>query len=419
MRPGIICLVLVCAACSKDLKDESAQVLASVNDYTITVGSFERSYVHELLRTGENDTEEARQRHLRDLLQDRLLYAEALRRQLDKDSVTRAYDRLLEKKAVGGRYYDRELLSILPPITDAEVRLAFAHYKQPLVVRHLFYTREDEAEAAYARLRSGRSFLEEAQDCYQTNEFDSSAGLLGQVAYFQLDDAFAEAAFAMQVGALSEPVRSRQGYHIIRVEDRLSAPILTESEFQMRKAGITSLLRLRRQRLSGDQYVRTFMAERNVEVDTGNIAALNQALRRIEYRVAGANSELLLDDSELPTVLAPRSPLARYTYAGVDYTFTAEDYFFWLPDLPFEEATKRTAVSVGRALRNEVLAKAGEEAGLAGSRVVQRDMEVERVAFVAGRIRMQGLDLALLADASMRSNKVHVDSVLFNELMDW
>ncbi len=418
MQPGIVCLALLHAACSGDPERELTQVLASVNGYTVTVGSFERSYVQQLLRTGGNDTEEARRHHLQKLLQDRVLYEEVQRRGLDKDSVIRAYDRLLQKKAVGGRYFERELISALPPVTDAEVRGAYARHKQPVVVRHLFYGRESDAAAAFARIQDGRSFLDEAQDCYGTQEFDSSAGMLGRVSYFQLDDAFAEAAFALDVGGISAPVRSRQGYHIIRIEDRLSAPVLTESEFQLRKKGIRSLLRLRLRRLNGDRFVRSFMEERDVAVNSRNIAALKQALLRIEHRVAGGNAELELDEPEVPIVLAPESPLARYTYGGEEYIFTAADYFFWFPDLTFEEATGRTAASVGRAIRNEAFAIAGDAEGLAGSKDVQKDIEVERVAFIAGRVRMQGLDSVLLAEASPHPAAVQVDSVLFRQLMD-
>ena len=296
--------------------------------------------------------------------------------------------------------------------------MAYARHKQPIVVRHLFFDQEDSAAAAYARLQSGRSFLQEAQDCYQTQAFDSSAGFLGRISYFQTDDAFAEAAFALEVGDISAPVRSRQGYHIIRVEDRLAAPVLTESEFQTRKVGIASLLRLRRRRLSGDRFVRTFMDGLNVEVHGRHIAALKRALLRIERRAAD-DIVSSLDESESAVALDPGSVLARYTYNGEEYIFTAADYFFWFPDLPFAEATSRTAASVGRALRNEVLAMSGEAEGLASSSVVRRGKEVERVAFVAGRARMQGLDSMLLANASLDPSVAQVDSALFLELMGW
>ena len=156
----------------------------------------------------------ARYDHLNGLIDHHLLYNAAVRNGLDAGPDLEGYTAVARKKALGGRYYEVAFLEQLPLPSDADVRLAFARFKQPILARHLFYRTEGEVRAAYARLQSGRPFDDEAKDCFEVAGDDSLAGYLGEVRYFMVDDAVAEAAFALEVGAYSEPVRSRQGWHI-------------------------------------------------------------------------------------------------------------------------------------------------------------------------------------------------------------
>ena len=407
--------MLLAVGCSSS-SSEKHQALADVNGYSITVGEFERSYVDLLIRSGQNDTPQSRYNHLSTLIEDQLWYEEALRRELDADTSLAVFIDLAQKRALGGRYYEVEFLEQLPQPTETEIRQAFARYKQPIIARHLFYRDELEANAAYTRLKAGQSFIDEAQTCFQTVNFDSTAGWLGEVRYFQVDDAFAEAAFSLAVGSFSAPVRSRQGWHIIKIEDRIATPIITESEFQNRKDGIASLLRVRKRRLEGDRFVRTFMENRNVLIDPQGLRALDAALARIERRVS-SDPITLDDDYDVPApLLTSMTPLATFTVNETEQTFTAEDYFFWFPELPFGEARSRPAASIGRAVRNEAFALAGTDANLEKDAIVQRDVEYYTRTYLANSMRQLDLDSTLM-DALRISASISIDSLLFDQIM--
>ena len=408
-------IFLLAVGCSPP-SSEKDQTLADVNGYSITVGEFERSYVDVLIRSGQNDTPGARYSHLGTLIEDQLWYEEALRRELDADTSLALFIDLARKRALGGRYYELEFLEQLPQPTEAEIRQAFARYKQPVIARHLFYGDELDANAAYTRLQAGTSFIDEAQICFQTVNFDSTAGWLGEIRYFQVDDAFAEAAFSLATGSFSAPVRSRQGWHIIKIEDRIATPIITESEFQNRKPGIASLLRIRKRRLEGDRFVRTFMENRDVRIDPQGLRALDAALARIERRVS-SGPITLDDDYDTPAPpLTPTTPLATFIINETAQTFTAEDYFFWFSELPFREARSRPAASVGRAVRNEAFALAGIDANLEGDAIVQRDVEYYTRTYLANSVRQLDPDSTLI-DALHRSASIRIDSLLFDQIM--
>jgi len=433
------CLILLagCAGHSETGEDEGSSVIATVNATSITLSDFERTYVSFLLQTGANDTPEYRYVHLQNLLDMHLLAAEARRQGLDRDSTFLKFKKRVWKKAVGGRFYERAFLETLPPPTDADIREAFFRYKQQVVVRHLFYRAEMEALHAYQQLQGGRDFLDLAQECYNTARYDSLAGFLGPVRYFAMDDAFAEVAFTLDVGTYSSPVKSRYGYHIIRVEDRITNPIITESGYQMRKAGIASQFRLRKRRLEGDQFVRTYMENLGVQVRAESIYALAEALRILERRVVAEAPEItqdmemnMLDRNALRAQVTPETILATYHVRGEERTFTGQDYYVWLPDLPFAEARHHTAASVGRALRNEVFAAEGTRRGLTSDSVVLREVQNQSDMYLANallaRIRTSMVDAS---SSDMRTQEqqqleklriaasISVDTLMFENSM--
>ncbi|NNE68875.1 MAG: hypothetical protein HKN29_00775 [Rhodothermales bacterium] len=366
------------------------ETLAVVGSQEISDSWFERTYVDFLIRTGQNDTESNRRAHLENLIDAVLLAEEAERAGLTADSAFQVFRDRERKKALGTVFFHEELLLELPPPTDAEVRLAFARWKAQVVVRHLFFQSEEDALASYNRLRAGKDFLQEAQEWYGVPG-DSSAGYLGPVKYFEMDDAFAEAAFNLEEGAFSRPVQSRFGWHIIRSERILVNPLLTEDEYQVRRGGIESQFRLRRRKLEGDAFVRDFMAGLDVEANGPAIAGLAgliddltiEVAPEIEIQGAEEVARAAVLDS-LKAMISAETVLATYRLGGRQREFTAGDYLLWMEDLPFEVTRRRTVNSVGRALRNEVFAQEAERKGL-------EDEIAEGLVWEASTLRLAGM----------------------------
>ena len=116
-----------------------------------------------------------------------------------------------------------------------------------------------------------------------------------------------------------------------------------------------------------------------------------------ERRVAPDAVELEMDSEEgladdLPPLLTPETPLARYSMGGETVEFTALDYYFWLPELPFAEATSLPAASLGRALRNDAFYRAGLARGLAADSVVQGEILKAQRNELTRRMRQQMAD---------------------------
>ena len=366
--------------------------MATVDGLAMTEDDVLRSYIDYLITTGQNDTEALRQRHVEALIDAYLLGAEAERRGLASDSSVQVESQRARRRYIGARFYERSVIDTLSELTEEEVREAYTLGEEQRVVRQLYYRTAREAQQAYARLQGGRTFLEEAMDLYATQ--DSSAGSLGAVSYWQLDDAFAEAAFSTPVGTFSEVVRSRMGFHIIYVEDRIRNLMMTESEFTTRRKGVESQMRLRRRRLEGDTFIRTFMEARNVAVNRPALEALIEAIQDLGGEALpdaqqGRQTFTLSNKREILDALGPGTPLATFEIDGEPQLFTLSDFVFWLDDLPPEEVRTRTGASLGRALRNEALARAGEAAGLDEAPEVRHELDRLQRLRLADALRAQ------------------------------
>ena len=96
-------------------------------------------------------------------------------------------------------------------------------------VRHILLTLPDDADQAtraatrerlqaiQARLRDGEAFAEVAAEVSEDPGSADSGGGLGWISRGSLDPAFEQAVFALEPETLSEPVRSRFGYHLVEV----------------------------------------------------------------------------------------------------------------------------------------------------------------------------------------------------------
>jgi peptidyl-prolyl cis-trans isomerase D len=80
-------------------------------------------------------------------------------------------------------------------------------------------------EAALARIRGGEEFAAVAEEVSEDPGSKANGGDLGFFRRGQMVEAFDQAAFSLEPGAVSEPVRSVYGWHLIRVEERKPAEL--------------------------------------------------------------------------------------------------------------------------------------------------------------------------------------------------
>jgi len=91
--------------------------------------------------------------------------------------------------------------------------------EQEVHARHILVEKEDEAKAIATELKGGADFAQLAKQ----KSKDPGAAEGGDLGYFTKDQMvpeFAEVAFKLEKGQISDPVKTQFGWHIIKVEDK-------------------------------------------------------------------------------------------------------------------------------------------------------------------------------------------------------
>lgn len=161
------------------------------------------------------------------LLSTRLLVAEARKQNLQNDPQVKERVQELENQVLQQVYLKK---TVEPQLTDEALKARYDEQmkKQPVKeevhARHVLLASEDEAKKVIAELDKGKSF----EDVAKEKSTGPSASTGGDLGYFTKDEMvpeFAEAAFKMKPGEYTKaPVKTQFGWHVIKVEDKRSAP---------------------------------------------------------------------------------------------------------------------------------------------------------------------------------------------------
>ncbi|WP_374308523.1 peptidylprolyl isomerase [Methylocella sp.] len=94
--------------------------------------------------------------------------------------------------------------------------------EQEVRARHILVATDDDAKKVIARLKAGEDFAKVAKEVSKDTSADG--GELGWFSKDKMVPEFADAAFKLDVGQMSEPVKSPFGWHVIEVEGKREKP---------------------------------------------------------------------------------------------------------------------------------------------------------------------------------------------------
>lgn len=126
-------------------------------------------------------------------------------------------------------------------LTEANIKKTYEEQikklagKEEVHARHILVEKKEDADKLYKEIKAGGDFAKIAKE---KSADKGSAARGGDLGYFQKEQMvpeFAEAAFKLKKGEVSQPVKSAFGWHIIKLEDRrkLPVPTLAESKAQI------------------------------------------------------------------------------------------------------------------------------------------------------------------------------------------
>jgi peptidyl-prolyl cis-trans isomerase C len=92
--------------------------------------------------------------------------------------------------------------------------------------RHILVETEDEAKKVYERVTKGKEdFAKVASEVSKDPGSGKEGGDLGFFTKERMVKEFAEAAFKMEPGQISQPVKTQFGWHVIKVEEKRTKPL--------------------------------------------------------------------------------------------------------------------------------------------------------------------------------------------------
>lgn len=160
-----------------------------------------------------------------DEIKERFSSEEAFRQQLSKSGTTiETLRQQFESQILMEKLAAKEAV-----VTEEEIRDYFyknkARFAKPEEIKasHILVRTEEEANEILSQLRAGADFAELAKEKSTDPSTKDKGGDLGFFSRGKMTPAFEEAAFALQVGEISEVVKTPYGYHIIKVEERRPA----------------------------------------------------------------------------------------------------------------------------------------------------------------------------------------------------
>lgn len=208
-----------------------SNVIAKVNNAQITKDDFLR----EMSRIPDWAKErfsgkEGKEQFLDELIKRELLYQEAERLGLGKDK------EFLEKVE---EFKRMTLLSTLlkkevedkAVVSDAEIKEYYDKNPQEFKTdqvraSHILVEKEDEAKGIIERLKKGEDFSKLAESLSKDPGSASKGGDLGFFGRGRMIPEFEEVAFSLKPGEISQPLKTRFGYHIIKVTERKEGSLL-------------------------------------------------------------------------------------------------------------------------------------------------------------------------------------------------
>lgn len=158
-----------------------------------------------------------------------------MKQYIDLNGGEDAFNSALEQSGVNKADIEKEIVNYLKivklleskvKVTDDEIKTYFEENKdsfnqqEQIQASHILVADEAKAKEVKAKLDAGEDFATLAKE-YSTDEATKDKG--GELGYFpkgQMVPEFDNAAFAMSVGQISDPVKTEYGYHIIKVTDK-------------------------------------------------------------------------------------------------------------------------------------------------------------------------------------------------------
>ncbi len=216
----VICLIIASGCWKKALRDK---VLISVGEINIRESDFNER-ISNLPDRYKEIVKKRKDEYVQELINDTLLYREALRKKIHKNKDARKVIEEAERKILIARLLKDEVDGVIT-VSSEDIENFYNDNKDKYVTAevlrasHILVPSREEAKNILQELANGKNFEEIAR----AKSVDPTAQNGGDIGYFpkgQLMPEFEDACCRLDVGGITDAVKTKLGWHIIKLTDR-------------------------------------------------------------------------------------------------------------------------------------------------------------------------------------------------------
>jgi EpsD family peptidyl-prolyl cis-trans isomerase len=280
----IVPLLFAFVACAKK-EGQKGSDLAKVGNVTITQADIEREIKNlpdfaQKLFEGSGGKE----RFLNELVKKELLYQEALKKGLDKNTEYLKKVEDFKKITLIGQLLEKEIES-KAKVTDQDVKDYYEKHKEDFApvsqirMSLILLKTEEEAKKILERLNKGEDFAKVAKKSSVDLNSAKNGGDLGYLSRGQMTSELEAVAVRLKTGEVSEPIKTQSGYQIIKVTDKKLGKVV---EFERVRNFISQQLSAEKQKEVFDSYIESLKKSYKVDINKEAISKLSSGEEKKE-----------------------------------------------------------------------------------------------------------------------------------------
>jgi peptidyl-prolyl cis-trans isomerase C len=219
------------AAAASSAKQSPTDVVARVNGKDITRQDLDFAASEVGAQLASFPPSERDRVLLQFVIQNDLMASAAEKDKLDKDPDFEARLKYHRLRALRDEFYDHDIqgaVSVADAKTIYDAKIKDLKPVPEIRARHILVDTEAEAKEIKKELDNGADFATLAKE--KSKDAAVQGGDLGFFSRGQMVKSFEDAAFALKVGQISDPVHTQFGWHIIEVTAKRNRPVPTFDE---------------------------------------------------------------------------------------------------------------------------------------------------------------------------------------------
>lgn len=295
--------------------EEEKDVLAQINDLTVTTTHFENAFKEYYYRTGQvlSLDFETKKAILENEFNRYVLVVKAQDLGFDNSQIAKNQEQLIERKVLVEEYLDQKILSDVT-VTEEDLREYYIRFNTTLTASHIYSRTQEGIHSFKERLDEGESFESIAKEAFKNPYLANNGGDIGRFTTDEMDVSFENKAFSMTIGQISEPVKTSQGYSIIKLTDRVVTPKLTEYDFAQKKNQLQSYVLKKKKEVKSREYLADFIQSTSLN---------NEILEQLWTSFSQQRELAINQDSEFLNRFTSRNELLA---KNGNYEFSVSDF---------------------------------------------------------------------------------------------